>query len=335
MTSKSIDDSHSKYSNANESIDRQQHCQDIDDDVIDEESHHQLVDAITPIYTANSMQKNYYYSTSTPECFTPSYVEDSFHKNDSSKRKLVESEIASSCLSFRDSGYNSQSQELINSKLIGSRIGEETIDFITELAKINCFYVCNKIMAFLNEKDLVRFATVNRDWRQVCLQDYISNKKRRLYLSHRRHNNLGVENSLARMKLYKTPQPLMTTPVGNERTPLSEIQYSALKESCTVSSERFQRKPEVKSPLESYRHCPGCSSPSLEYGDYSRCSQCNLEFCNKCSKNMKFHDQHTCTANLTPGQYSSMPQSKLARARPKGNKAVIGSSIVKKRLRRL
>lgn len=182
---------------------------------------------------------------------------------------------------------------------------------------------------------MIRFASVNRDWRQVCLQDYISNKKRRLYLSRRRRNEVGVENSLARMKLYKTPQPLMTTPVGQERTPLSVIQYSALKENRPLDSQNVEHKLEVKSPLERYRHCPECSSPSLEYEDYSHCSHCNLQFCNKCSKNMTFHDQNTCTANLTPSQYSSIPQSKLLRSRPKGNKASIGSTAVKRRLRRL
>lgn len=142
--------------NTNQHQDQTTDCQHSQVDVSDQDGYqHQSIDPITPIYTGNSLQ-NYYYSTSTPECYTPSYAEGSFHKDDITKPKLLQHEIAQSSSSFRDSGYNSQSQDLLSSKLIGSRIGQQTLDFITELARINCFFLCNKIMVFLDEKDLVR-----------------------------------------------------------------------------------------------------------------------------------------------------------------------------------
>ncbi|CAF0720627.1 unnamed protein product [Brachionus calyciflorus] len=71
--------------------------------------------------------------------------------------------------------------------LIGRNMGLDYFDILTELSNKTMFNITDKILSYLDTSDLVRVASVSRDWRNLIKQNKFMNKNRVDYLKNKKY----------------------------------------------------------------------------------------------------------------------------------------------------
>ncbi|XP_071490785.1 uncharacterized protein [Diadema antillarum] len=149
----------------------------------------------------------------------------------------------------------------------------------------------NRILAFLEPRDLVEFSSVSSHWRSICSSDHHAAPIRDLYLEQRKRKNLGSNAQSGRH-------------ITGSGTPLAPVQHLGRPraESTPVRpSSVFEKFEQVKLKLKkkhfgkSLRKCK-CGSPARVDTNSSMAQclsvHCQLEFCTKCQ--MGFHGNSPC-----------------------------------------
>jgi F-box protein 43 len=104
--------------------------------------------------------------------------------------------------------------------LIGRHMGLEQMDILSELNKRSLNDPLDKIFSYLSAADLVKVASVSRDWRQIVKQNKPANKKRADFIKEKKeifetskeNNNSNQMSRLAeRRNLFKRIKQLNST----------------------------------------------------------------------------------------------------------------------------
>jgi len=223
-------------------------------------------------------------------------------------------------------------------RIIGRRIGKQSVDFISDLIAVNCTKICQQICSYLEPQDLCRFASVSSEWRSFAKQDFKVRERWRGFLEEcKKHFDLkGKENRGLPLSLKSTYFDDLA------RLPLQSISlnkphqrsYDDLDKATATTDLPFSH-PQISRPLSELRPCPKCTSPSnssnIQEG-HCQCQKCGLRFCSVCLRDSEQHtsDNRCDGLSIAP---STRTDQRLRSRKP--GKDIVGSKRSKDRVRRL
>lgn len=205
-----------------------------------------------------------------------------------------------------------------------SKIGDQYVDFLTELGDRNLHHVINNIFSNIRQKDILRCSKVSRSWNKVCQKNKFLRTQIKSLKKHYQEEEsaLGPENFSAKKALedalLKSPAKL---DVSMDRSVLRNVQNTSSirrksptnkplppktpsgKNYFVEAETKFEHNQRVKRTLnfgETLMHCPKCQWTAKVYGstlaNQGQCyrARCRFRFCVLCKKDS--HWPRPCVA---------------------------------------
>lgn len=227
---------------------------------------------------------------------------------------------------------------LPDDRIIGRRIGEQSVDFISEVLLLGCSAICEKICRFLEPQDLCRFASVSSRWRKFIQQNCHARDRWRGFVEQCKEHCIQMGKENQRTSLYQKS----TSYTDVARLPFKTINLNTLhehkqdlqKEVTETPHSQICSHPPTRQIRNELRPCPKCTSPSstsFSHKGHFQCQKCGLRFCSVCLRDTAQHGNGKQCDGLST--ITSRPDQRL-RSRTSG-KDIVGSKKVKDRVRRL
>ncbi|XP_064802924.1 F-box only protein 43 [Oncorhynchus masou masou] len=194
--------------------------------------------------------------------------------------------------------------------LIGRKMGLGKVDIFTELKRKNLRHILAKILNQLSSEDVYRVGQVSRSWDEVIVQNKMSSRRRRHYLTDVKASlELGsaVHVPDAETRLTLPSRSVLKSVQAQARTPSTSIRGTP--QSGTGTSTPVQHNSASKQDLfiqvaktlftdESLKPCPRCRHPARCHSGKMEavCSSadCGFWFCTGCL--CAFHGSKECAS---------------------------------------
>ncbi|GIX75075.1 uncharacterized protein CDAR_479351 [Caerostris darwini] len=162
-------------------------------------------------------------------------------------------------------------------------VRHKKIDFFHELQKIGLTPIITSIFSFMSTKDLCAIACVTKEWREILLNDFKANSRRRKYLKNqeRKKENLCYKTNFSKAKKKHPLHLLGGHALENQRNIIVEPKQPAIKQMDKKFDSFIQEGKKIKNGV--LKKCPRCQHASkCTDGIMYVCSNCIYAFCKKC-----------------------------------------------------
>nr|XP_046188863.1 F-box only protein 43-like [Oncorhynchus gorbuscha]XP_046188864.1 F-box only protein 43-like [Oncorhynchus gorbuscha] len=194
--------------------------------------------------------------------------------------------------------------------LIGRKMGLGKVDILTELKKKNLRHILAKILNQLSSEDVYRVGQVSRSWDEIIVQNKMSSRRRRRYLTDVKASlELGsaVHVPDAETRLTLPSRSVLKSVQAQSRTPSTSIRGTP--QSGTGTSTPVQHNSASKQDLfiqvaktlftdECLKPCPRCRHParchSVKMEAVCSSVDCGFRFCTGCL--CAFHGSRECAS---------------------------------------
>ncbi|XP_043918809.1 F-box only protein 5 [Protopterus annectens] len=190
--------------------------------------------------------------------------------------------------------------------LIGKKMGLEAVDIVSELWKRKMKHILGKILRYLGEADVVRFAKVSKTWQKIILDNkwtneiYSTNINNEECRANHSEDSLTRDFSSTRATLH-TVQKATCRHLAPKEKELVQLSHSQQMKHTKETPSRYDEFRQVASTLrkdQSLRTCVRCGSPAKldSFLQRAKCNRagCGFDFCTKCL--CGYHESRLCTA---------------------------------------